>query len=194
LDANERRVPPRTIYLVGVLALVLVLCLALVICLAAAPRPPRLSLAPAAVSGIAAQSAEDKLNAVVDAPLGPVSVDLSDEEATSFLALDVPGSPFLQPQVHFDGGKAYISGVVDMGVPLKVQSVWAFTTEGAEPSVVLERASVGPFALPAILLNSVSSTVNQMIAESGTGILPTAVRSEGGHIVVDLTKSTPTVP
>ena len=194
MDSNARRMPPRTIYLIGVLAVFLVLCLALAICLAGAPRPPRLSLAPVSASDIAAQSAEDKFTAVVDAALGPVRVDLTDEEATSFLALRVPGSPFLKPQVHFDGGKAYISGIVDMGVPLKVDSMWAFTTEGARPRVVLERASIGPFALPAILLNSVSSTINEMIDESGAGIAPTTVRSQGGRIVVDLLKSTPTVP
>ena len=186
--------PPRRIYLVAVLAVLLLLCLAITACFVASPRPQRVTQTPVPVSDNAAQSGEDKINAVADAPLGPFSVDITDQEASSLLALRLPGSPFLNPQVRFLPDQFYVSGVVNMGVPLNVASQWTIANATEQPRIVLERASIGPFALPSILLNSVSSTINEMIKESGTGVMPTAIHSSDGHIVIEGTKSTPTVP
>ena len=191
---ESRRIAPRTVYLVAALGVVLVLCLSLAICLAGSPRPPKLTLPPVAVSEEAALRAEDKISAAADAPLGPFSVTLSQEEATSLLTLRVPESPFLRPQIHFGDGRAYISGVVSMGTPLTVRSVWSVTGEAGQPRLQLERASIGPIALPSALLASVSSTINEMIAESGTGVMPTAVRIADGSLTVEGDKGTPTVP
>jgi hypothetical protein len=192
--AESRRIAPRTIYLVATLGVVLVLCLSLTICLAGSPRPPQLSVPAVATSEEAALSAEDKINAAAEAPLGPFSVTLSQEEVTSLLALRVPESPFLRPQIHFNDGRAYISGVVSMGTPLTVNSMWTVADESGRPRLRLERASIGPIALPTALLASVSSTINEMIAESGTGVTPTAVRIGEGSITIEGDKSTPSVP
>lgn len=194
MNADRRGIAPRTIYLVAALAVFLVLCLALTICLVASPRPPKLNLPPVAISDAAAQTFEDKVLSLVDAPLGPFTVDLSEEEASSWLALRLPGSPFLNPQVHFVDGKVYVSGEVSMGVPLKVVSMWTMTQDSARPRVLLERASIGFFALVPVLLNSVSSTINEMIDESGTGIFPASATIGDGHIVIQCTKSQPTIP
>ena len=187
-------IPPRTVYLAAALSVLLLLCLALSFCLLASPRPPQFSLATVAATDEAAQSGEDKLLALMDAPLGPFSAELTEEEATSLLALRLPGSPFLHPQVHFLDRGVYISGIVSMGVPLRVVSLWSAQTVGGRPRLLLESAAIGPFSLPALMLSSVSSTINEMIDESGTGITPTAVRIGGGRIVVEGQKDPPTIP
>lgn len=194
MNPDTRRLPPRTIYLVIAMIIGLVLCLSLTVCLAASPRPPHLAGPPVTVSEEAAQSGENKIMAVADAPLGPFSVELTQEEATSLMALRLPGSPFLNPQVVFTTGYIHISGIVNMGMALRVDSLWTVVNDGGEPQVHLERASIGPFAMPPVLLNSISSTINDMIAESGTGILPTAVTIEEGRIIVYGSKSPPTIP
>jgi hypothetical protein len=171
-----------------------VLCLSLTVCLIASPRPAGVSLPPVAASEEAAQSGEAKINAAGDAPLGPYTVQISEEEATSLLALRLPGSPFLNPQVRFRNGQVLLSAIVHVGVPLNMRTVWVVAGESSRPRVRLERAAIGPFGLPSILLNSVSSTINEMIDESGTGILPTAIRIDNGELVVDLMKSPPTIP
>ena len=192
--SESRRVAPRTIYLVAALGVVLVLCCSLTVCLVASPRPPRLSLAPVAVSEEAAVSAEGKITAAADAPLGPFSLTLSQEEVTSLLAFRVPESPFLRPQIHFGDGRAYISGVVSMGTPLTVNSMWSVADVSGQPRLQLERASIGPIALPSALLASVSSTINEMIAESGTGVMPTSVRIGDRAVTIEVNKSIPSVP
>lgn len=194
MNPAARPIPPRTVYLAVASLVCLVLCLSLTICLAASPRPPRVNAASVPVSEEAAQSGENKIMAVAEAPLGPFSVELTQEEATSLLALRLPGSPFLNPQVVFTPGYIHISGIVNMGVPLTVNSLWTISNDGGQPRVRLERASIGPFAMPTLLLNSISSTLNDMIAESGTGILPTVVTIEEGRIIVHGTKSPPTIP
>lgn len=194
MTAQHRRTQPRTIYLVAALAVVLLLCLSLAMCLAGSPRPPRQDLPVIAASEQAADRGEAKIMAAADAPLGPLTVELTQEEATSLLALRLPGSPFLRPQVRFSGANVYVTGDVSMGAVLPVNSMWAVVNDAGVPRIVLERASIGPFAMPSILLNSVSSTINEMIDESGTGIMPTSVAIEEGRIIVRLLKSPPTVP
>jgi hypothetical protein len=194
LSVQRRPVPPRTIYLVAALAVLVLLCASLAFCVVASPRPAPVALPVVQASEEAAQSGEDKINAAADAPLGPYTVQMSEEEATSLLALRLPGSPFLNPQVRFRDGKVYISGIVNMGVNIHVQSQWIVVDDGLQPRIKLDRASIGPSGLPTILLNSVSSTINQMIDESGTGILPTVIRIEDGAIVIVLSKATPTIP
>ena len=185
---------PRTVYLAVALAVCLVLCIALSICLLASPRPAPVDRPPVAVSETAAQSGEDKIYALADAPLGPWTLDFNEEELSSLLALRLPGSPFLDPQVHFSGGRMYISGIVNMGVALKVASSWTTQTVDGRPRVALERASIGPIALAPFLLNSVSATINEMIDESGTGIWPTRVLVSDGRIVIEGTKDAATIP
>jgi hypothetical protein len=182
------------VYLVAALAVCLVLCLSLAVCLAGSPRPLDLALAAVPVSEGAAESGERKLQAVLDAPLGPFAVAVSESEVTSLLALRVPGSPFMRPQVHLSGGKIHISGDVSMGAVLRVKSTWSASTQGGFARVHLERASIGPLALPQALLGSVSSTINQMIDESGTGIMPTAIIVGDGTARIEGVKSPPTVP
>lgn len=192
-DDARRTYPPRGVYLAAVLAVFLVLCLALAICFVGSPRPAVQSAPPIEPSDAAAQSAETKFYAVADAPLGPFAIDISDQEATSFLALRVPGSPILSPQVRFSGGKAYISGKMSLGVLLNMTTQWAVSGDG-RPRLVLERAAFGPLAMPSLLLSSVSSTVNEMIDESGTGVFPTRVVIAEGHALIEGEKLPPTVP
>ncbi len=194
MSANTRPVQPRTIYLAAALVVVILLWVSIAFCLAASQRPPRLTMPRIQASDVAADGGEVKIMNMVDAPLGPFSLELTQEEATSLLALRLPGSPFLNPQVHFTGNKVYVTGDVSLGAMLKVVSMWSVHQGSGRPRVLLERASIGPFAMPPILLNSVSSTINEMIDESGTGIVPTSVRIEEGRIVVLGVKSTPTVP
>lgn len=194
MSAERRPIPPRTIYLAAALLVFLVLCLSLTICLATSPRPAPPVLPAVQPNELAAETGVEKITAVADGPLGEYTVSLSEEEATSLMALRLPGSPFLNPQVRFRDGRFYVNGTVSMGVPLGVQSMWAIAGNGAQPRVVLERASIGPFALPGFLLSSVSSTINEMIVESGTGVLPTAIGVEDGTISIKLIKSTPAIP
>ena len=194
MNAGTRPAQPRAIYLVVFLAVCLVLCLALTICIVASPRPEQIHLPHVVATETDAQTGEDRIMAAVDAPLGPFTVELTQEEATSLLALRLPGSPFLDPQVHFTNNRVYIAGVVNMGVPLRVMSVWSVVSPAGQPRVQLERASIGPFALPTLLLNSVSSTINEMIDESGTGVVATDVQIGEGRILVKGVKSAPTVP
>jgi len=194
LSANARPTPSRSLYLVAVITLLLLLCLALTVCLAASPRPPRLSLPRIEPTDAAASSGEDKIWAVDRAPYGPFRVELTQEEATSLLALRLPDSPFLKPQVHITGGRIYVSCEVSLGVPLHVRTEWTAVLVGGRPRLVLQRAAIGPFALPGIMLNSVTSTINEMIDESGTGIVPTAVHIEEGFVVVEGIKGPPGVP
>jgi hypothetical protein len=194
LNSDRRSLAPRTIYLAAALGVTLILCLALTICFAASPRPPKLDLPAVAISDAAAQTAEDKVMKIADAPLGPFTLDLSDAEISSWLALRLPGSPFLNPQVHLTDGKVYITGDVSLGVPLKVVSLWSVTQDNNRPRILVERTAFGPFALAPVLLNSVSATINEMIDESGTGVFPSAVTISDGHIIIAGRKSEPAIP
>ncbi len=194
MSANARPTSSRSLYLIVGVALLLLLCLALAICLAASPRPPRLSLPHIEPTDSAAASGEDKIWAVDRAPHGPFRLEITQEEATSLIALRLPDSPFLKPQVYITGGRVHISGEVSLGVPMQVRTEWATAMVGGKPRVVLERAAIGPFALPGIMLNSVTSTVNEMIDESGTGIVPTALRIEEGVLIIEGIKGPPAIP
>lgn len=191
---TSARSSPRFIYLAVALAVCLVVCLALSVCLFAGPRPAPVDRPAVGVSDEAAQRGEDKIYALADAPLGAWTMELSEDELTSLLALRLPGSPFLDPQVHCTGERMYVSGVVNMGVPLKVVTSWTTQMVDGRPRVVLERAGLGPIALAPFLLNSVSATINEMIDESGTGILPTRVQIDDGRIRIEGSKDSATIP
>jgi len=142
---------------------------------------------PVPVSVEAAQRLQARIEAIAASPQRDFRLEISDEEATSYLA-QLPDSPLRDAQVWFTGGRVYLTGTVTQPMRLQLATRWSTRLEDEKARLVLEHASVGCFTLPKGMLSALSATINEMIDESQTGIVITGVQIEEGRAIITGTK------
>jgi hypothetical protein len=142
---------------------------------------------PVPVSAEAAQRLQARIEAIADSPQRDFHLEITAEEATSYLA-QLPDSPLTDAQVWFTSGRVYLTGTVTQPMRLQLATRWATRLEDEKVRLVLEHASVGCFTLPKGMLSALSATINEMIDESQTGIVITDVQIAEGRIIVTGTK------
>ena len=156
--------------LVGLVVVLLSLACAPCSCLSrlgASPPAERIE-----VSQEAAQRLEDKLReALSQAEAGEFTITATDEEVTSFIALQMEKSsdtPMRDVQVHFGDGRIHVWAILadvmpfDVGVSL----VATATVVDDQLQVDIVESSAGVIPIPQSLLDSLSRVVNETIAES----------------------------
>ena len=131
-------------------------------------RPSTLGagITPVAVSS-AAVGSFDRKYATAQAAAAPVTVEITDEEATSKLVLELarePGAPRIEgAQVNFRGGKVYLSGTSREGpIPVRIVIVGRVEARDGQVVPVVEQIDTGRVPLPA--------SVRDQIAEATTNL------------------------
>jgi len=142
---------------------------------------------PVPVSAEAAQRLQARIEAIADSPQRDFRLEITAEEATSYLA-QLSESPLRDAQVWFTGGRVYLTGTVTQPMRLQLATRWSTRLEDEKARLVLEHASVGCFTLPKGMLSALSGTINEMIDESQTGIVITDVQIAEGRAIVTGTK------
>lgn len=153
---------------------------------AATPTP---TIVPVPVSQAAADRLESKIqDQVINSETASFSVTITDEEATSFLALEGASLPLTDPQIHFGQGKVFISGATGLGISARLELVASVTLDDGRVTVYVEEANMGRLAVPASLLDQISTTINESIAEAENAVRITYVEVSSGQITVQGTK------
>ena len=154
-------------------------------------QPPALGagITPVAVSSAASERFDHKL-ATVQSAAAPVTVEFTDEEATSRLVAALasePGAPRVDgAQVAFRGGKVYLSGTAREGpIPVRVVVVGRVEARGGRVVPTVEQIDSGPIPLPASVRNQITDAATNLEAlNEGLPIYITDVRVLDGRLVL----------
>jgi hypothetical protein len=134
---------------------------------AVTPTPPR----PIAVSTESAAQLESRIQQNLSGPPGqPFLLRMSDAEVTSLLATklaETDGAPVADPQIWFTKGKIYGQGRLVNVLPVEttVHIVAAPHIRDGQVVVDIEEASAGTVPLPDRVLETLSQSLNETVAE-----------------------------
>lgn len=179
----------------------LIVSLSLVLPLLACSLPSRRQEAPPptptiVISEQAAESFENKVqNARDTADSNKITLRVTDEEITSYLNLrlkdQATASPVQEPRVWFTGGKMYLSGKVQLESP-KVSGqglvVAVPTVVDGQVQITIDRASIGPIPVPKLVLQQITTYINEQLAQVVSGVKVDKVEVLEGELVIDATQ------
>ena len=116
------------------------------------------------VSSQAAQSLSEKVDAATSDGK-QFRLQVTEQEVSSYLALQVSGGPVSQAVVWFTPQKAYLQGQVDMAG--KHQMKGAFSLEVREGKLALRLlcATLDDVAMPGLALNTLQQALNATLSE-----------------------------
>lgn len=148
----------------------LVCAAATVVCVAWLAMPPDTSPTPPAptvpVSTEAAQRFEEELCLP---SAGEFSIQASEEEVTSYIALRLHDTvPLAGPQVRFLPGRFVLEGDLTGPVHSYVRVVGTATAVDGRPQITLESAHLGNLTMPRTLLASIADSLLEAISADST--------------------------
>lgn len=177
------------------LAPVLVLILALGAALAC--NAPLAGLIPPTripVSTEAAGQLIENLTSITPGPGGEVTVTMTQEELTSYVALELaktPDVPIKDPQIALANGRIDFTGTLGLaGVEAKTEILMKVTADSeGKPVLEIVSAEFGPLPVPKEILDGVSTAatdalVNGITTEAGTKVKLTSVEIGDGVMTV----------
>lgn len=120
----------------------------------------------------AAQRLEEKVSeALSGAGTGEFTITATDEEVTSLIVAQMEkasDTPMRDVQVHFDDGRIYVWATLADVMPFDVSVYLVFTATVMDDQLQVDivESSAGVIPLPQNVLDSLSQTVNETIAEA----------------------------
>ena len=141
------------------------------------------------VSQQAAQRLQARIDLANASKTPEFTLEATDEEVTSYLAVYMQQSPLTDAQVRFVSGKVQIYATAAQLLNLSVATVWTAQVDAGQVRINLESATVSCMPVPPQLLESVSATLNQMIVESQVSIQVKSIRIDPGKITVTASKT-----
>ncbi|MEW6231398.1 MAG: hypothetical protein AB1566_03670 [Chloroflexota bacterium] len=140
---------------------------------------------PLPVTQEAAQRLEDKLYAAMKQSLvSDFTLEATQEEVTSYLALKLPDMPFLQPQVRFAPDRVIFTGNMTQPIAAPVHVAGSAQAQDGKVTVVLQEAKLGFLSVPGFVLQSISDTMNELLAESQGAIQISRLQILEGKVIV----------
>jgi hypothetical protein len=140
---------------------------------------------PLPVTQEAAQRLEDKLYAAMKQSLvSDFTLEATQEEVTSYLALKLPDMPFLQPQVRFAPDRVTFTGNMTQPIAAPVYVAGSAQAQDGKVTVVLQEAKLGFLSVPGFVLQSISDAMNELLAESQGAIQISRLQILEGKVIV----------
>lgn len=139
---------------------------------------------PIRISQQAAQRVQVKVEQIAASPRPDFVFDVTDEEATSYLALNFNQTSITEPEVRFLAGQVQLSGKVAQLLNNPVVTLWTAQVVDGTVRVKVVSASVACIPVPPQLLDSLSETLNQMILESQVNIKVASIKLDAGQAQV----------
>lgn len=139
---------------------------------------------PVRVSQQAAKRLEVKLGQIIASPDPKFTLEITEEEATSYLNLNVPQSTITDAWVRFQEGRIRLFGRLIQPLTVQIDTTWTAQVEQGQVRVKIYSATVACLPLPPPLLDSLSQTVNQMIAESQINVDVTDIQILPGRLII----------
>ncbi|MDR3574749.1 MAG: hypothetical protein P4L50_12865 [Anaerolineaceae bacterium] len=131
--------------------------------------------------------------AVLDTKSGTVSLTLSEEQLTSFLAAHLPAeqkSLFINPQIVLQDGQIQVYGQMKKSYFIaNVQIIMqAYVDNNGQPKLSIISADFGPLPAPAGLMDSLSSIFNEAFTGSlgpyATGLKIESIDIKNGKMTI----------
>lgn len=135
------------------------------------PQPPY-SITP---SEEVVRQLEERLDSLTSGPDGTFTLTITDEEMTSLAAsrladLEQLGQapPIRDPRVYFRNGRVEAYATLEFAESLALPCMLALSiaVEDGVPVVTIEEIVAGPLPVPVSLVQQVTDTINQQIAEA----------------------------
>ena len=139
---------------------------------------------PVRVSQQAAQRLQAHVEQVAASPRPDFVFEMTDEEATSYLSLNLGQTAITEAEVRFLDGKVQLFARVAQILNLPVSTIWTAQVVEGRVRVKIVSASVACVPLPTQLLDPLSDTLNQMIVESQMRVQVTQIKVEPGKATV----------
>lgn len=117
------------------------------------------------VSPEAAERFERKISQFIGREAGSqFRLDITEGELTSYLAINLRGSPLIKPQVRFTAGRIHVSGAIaPPGIRLSAAGSAQLVNGCME--LTMERASIAGLLIPGLLLNYISQVIEESIED-----------------------------
>lgn len=153
------------------------------------PSPAAQQMTPVAVSSAAAASFDDKV-ATMWAATAPVTVEITEAEATSKLVATIAADPTLprieNPQVSFRGGKVLVSGLSrDAPIPITIVVTGRIEARDGRLVTTVEQVDTGRIPLPGALHQQITDLAsNTDRLNEGLPLTVTEVRVLDGRLVL----------
>lgn len=173
----------------GVLAVFLLACGLLG---RSAPPSEGTQLEPVPVSQEAADRFAQKLKEIKDtAPGEQITVTFTEEEVTSYFALNTPADSGLEnPQVHFRDGRIYFTGTVKMGPTSQNLSVKIRPyVENGQVGLEFEEATLGPISIPDPIKNLINDQIRTALSADNQLSNVKAITVGDGTITIEAVRS-----
>lgn len=146
-------------------------------------------ITPVAVSSAAAASFDEKV-ATVQAATAPVTVEITESEATSKLVATIAADPTLprieNPQVSFRGGKVLVSGVSrDAPIPITIVVTGRIEARDGRLVTTVEQVDSGRIPLPGTIQQQITDLASDTDRlNEGLPIAVTEVRVLDGRLAL----------
>ncbi|NOZ07196.1 MAG: hypothetical protein GXP41_12750 [Chloroflexi bacterium] len=159
---------------------------------ATSPATPTPTLVPVVISQEAADRFQSKISQqVLNNESDQFSVTFTDEEVTSFAALNSTELPVSNPQIHFGNDKIFLSGKANVGITAQILLIATVRLNDGDVVIHVEEAKMGRLAMPDSLREQISTTINESIAEAGNMVQITYIQVSPGQITLRGTKTIP---
>jgi uncharacterized protein YpmS len=154
---------------------------------------------PIPVSTEAAGELIATLTSITPGPEGDISVTMTQEQLTSFVALELaktPEVPLSNPQIALDNGEITLTGTLNVeGFQADSEIVMeAAIGPSGKPQVEILSAKFGPLPIPAEILAEASAVVGDVLAEeinrqAGVDVSLTSLTIDDGVLTAEGTVS-----
>jgi hypothetical protein len=134
------------------------------------------------VTSAAAQSLSDKIGGTTAGQ--PFRIQATEQEVTSYVALQLSGSPVSDATFWFTSDKAYLQGQVDFGGQHKLQ--WAFALQVADGklSIKLLCATLDGTAMPDVALGTLQGVLNSTLSKYASKVQWEQAQMAEGSVTV----------
>lgn len=175
----------------GLLIIILVIVLLGAVAFWFVSQPPATAqqITPVVVSSAAAASFDQKV-ATVQAAKAPVTIEITEQEATSKLVATIAADPTLpqieNPQVSFRDGKVLVSGTShDAPIPVTIVVTGRIAARDGKLVTTVEQIDSGRIPLPAAIQQQITAlATNTDRLNEGLPIAVTEVRVLDGKLVL----------
>ncbi len=142
---------------------------------------------PLPVSQDLAHKLEQKVQReILSQPGRPFRLEITQEEITSYLALNIHDYPIERPEIRFSQGLVHLSGTVVALGPLRAGFAASFLPQVSDGLVALhvKEACLLGFSLPQFLRSPIARVLNDSIADAKPYILVHQLEISEGKIVL----------
>ena len=141
----------------------------------------------------AAQSFENKIASIKNAPAGDVKIQFTESEITSYINLKLVNGdvPIQHPTIWLSSGKVYIKGKLQgSNLPVKGDAILvvALAVQNQNLSLHVEKALIGGIPVPQAVLDQLTNMINDKVSTQFGPVTIKDLQILEGEAIVQLSR------